>query len=157
MRALKVYDENAPLALPAGKMQTLHQRNKSTPVLSTLAQLGGIKAAAKRTAFADVSNVVRNPSTLDDLVVSRKAQYDPVKDKFTVTVNEISKPAGNLQRPAQRPLSALVRKPLPAQPLVPPAPLENVIAPEPEAPVQPPVQKAVTRRATTIFREPVEM
>jgi G2/mitotic-specific cyclin 3/4 len=154
LRALRVYDENAPLALPAGKMQTLHQRNKSTPVLSTLAQFGGIKAAAKRTAFADVSNVVRNPSARDDLAVHGKGLYDPVKDKFTATVNEVSKPAANLQRPAQRPLSAVVRKPLAIQSLVTPA---EDIASEPEALAEPPVQKVVTKRATTIFRESVEM
>ncbi|EED12888.1 G2/mitotic-specific cyclin (Clb3), putative [Talaromyces stipitatus ATCC 10500] len=48
-------DENAPVgALPT---KTIHQRNKSTPALSAALQNGGLRNAAKRTAFGDISNI----------------------------------------------------------------------------------------------------
>jgi hypothetical protein len=103
MRALRIRDENAPPQLPSGKV--LHQRNKSTPALSALAQVGGLKApAAKRAVFADVSNTVRQPVVKDDLQVSGKVvQLDVLKDPAVVAAKELPKPA--LLRPAQRPLS----------------------------------------------------
>ncbi|PGH00921.1 hypothetical protein AJ79_08076 [Helicocarpus griseus UAMH5409] len=86
-------DENLPLPLnAAGK--TLHQRNKSTPALSTLAGPGGVKNAVKRTAFGDLSNTVN--TTL------------PNKDDSSAAPKGLSvvteKPAA-LARSAQRPLS----------------------------------------------------
>lgn len=48
-------DENAVVGAQPAK--TIHHRNKSTPALSTAAQNGGLKNAAKRTAFGDISNI----------------------------------------------------------------------------------------------------
>lgn len=86
-----------------GPHKTIHQRNKSSPALSSLAQPGGLKAAAKRTAFGDVSNTsnLARPSK-DDSVVGAKARCaDPEK---LVTLQQDKKSAA-LLRPAQRPLS----------------------------------------------------
>ncbi len=104
MRALRIRDENAPPQLPAGK--ALHNRNKSTPALSTLMQIGGIKAAAaKRTVFADVSNTTRQTVAKDDLQIpSKKKNVDVLKDSIVVPTKEVAKP-GALLRPAQRPLA----------------------------------------------------
>jgi hypothetical protein len=49
-------DENIPPTLPGQK--TIHQRNKSSPALSTMLGSAGLKAPAKRTAFGDVSNTI---------------------------------------------------------------------------------------------------
>ncbi|KAF2126753.1 hypothetical protein P153DRAFT_69139 [Dothidotthia symphoricarpi CBS 119687] len=108
-RGLRVRDENAPPAqLPAGK--TLHT-NKSTPALSTLMQLGGIKAAAtKRTVFADVSNTTRQPIAKDDAQgAGKKKGLNVLKDPAVVSAKETGQP-GALLRPAQRPLSTITTK-----------------------------------------------
>lgn len=104
MRALRIRDENAAPQLPAGK--ALHQRNKSTPALSTLMQVGGIKAAAaKRTVFADVSNTTRQTVAKDDLQVpSKKKNLDVLKESVVISTKELAKPNA-LLRPAQRPLA----------------------------------------------------
>jgi G2/mitotic-specific cyclin 3/4 len=108
VRTLRIRDENAPPMLPAGK--ALHQRNKSTPVLSTLAQFGGIKAAAaKRTVFADVSNTTRQAVSKDDIQVLGKKDSNIQKDSAAVSVKELAKP-GALLRPAQRPLANVTSK-----------------------------------------------
>ncbi|RYN39154.1 G2/mitotic-specific cyclin-4 [Alternaria arborescens] len=108
-RALRVRDENALPQLPAGK--ALHSRGKSTPALSTLMQVGGIKAvAAKRTVFGDVSNTTRQPVAKDDMqVTGKKKGLEVLKETSAVTVKEITKP-GALARPAQRPLANVTTK-----------------------------------------------
>ncbi|CAN9209442.1 unnamed protein product [Alternaria alternata] len=108
-RALRVRDENALPQLPAGKV--LHSRGKSTPALSTLMQVGGIKAAAaKRTVFGDVSNTTRQPVAKDDMqVTGKKKGLEVLKETSAVTVKEITKP-GALARPAQRPLANVITK-----------------------------------------------
>ena len=109
MRALRIRDENAQPQLPAGK--TLHSRNKSTPALSTLMQVGGIKAtAAKRTVFGDVSNTTRQPVAKDDTQVNgKKKGLEILKDTAAVTVKDVTKPNA-LSRPAQRPLANIISK-----------------------------------------------
>jgi G2/mitotic-specific cyclin 3/4 len=103
VRTLRIRDENAHPQLPAGK--ALHQRNKSTPALSTLMHAGGIKAAAaKRTVFADVSNTTRQPTAKDDIQVLGKKNGNILKDTAVVSVKELAK-SGALLRPAQRPLA----------------------------------------------------
>ncbi|KAL5119869.1 B-type cyclin [Pleosporales sp. CAS-2024a] len=112
-RTLRIHDENAPRQLPAGKI--LHQRNKSTPVLSTLMQVGGIKAAAaaaaaaKRTVFADVSNTTRQPAAKDDIQILGRKGVVASKDPAAVAVKELAK-SGALLRPAQRPLANITAK-----------------------------------------------
>lgn len=100
MRTLRVQgDENIA---PSSK-QTLHQRHKSTGTLSkNMLAVGGLKAAAKRTAFGDVSNTAKTLVTIhDDSVLPSKVHADFVKP----LAQQQDKPAA-LLRPAQRPLNA---------------------------------------------------
>ena len=86
-----------------GMHKTIHQRNKSSPALSSLAQPGGLKAAAKRTAFGDVSNTSNlvRPSK-DDSTVGAKPRYADLEKPVTL---QQDKKSTALLRPAQRPLS----------------------------------------------------
>lgn len=96
LRALRVYgDENA--LLTAATAKTIHQRNKSSPALSTMAT-----KASKRTAFGDVSNTTTSARPAkDDLILNGKNSFKP--DKSIVSQDE--KKAFTFQRPAQRPSS----------------------------------------------------
>ncbi|KAI9816881.1 MAG: hypothetical protein M1827_001526 [Pycnora praestabilis] len=102
VRMLRVHgDENIPPAIDVNK--TLHQRNKSTPALSAMLNAGGLKAAAKRTAFGDVSNTVKNVQpTKDDSFLSGKTGVQ--KAEKAMIIQQDIKPSA-LLRPAQRPLS----------------------------------------------------
>lgn len=94
-------DENL---IPANGLQkTIHQRNKSSPALSSLAQPGGLKAAAKRTAFGDLSNTsnLARPSK-DDSIIGAKARYTDLEKPVKL---QQDKKSAALLRPAQRPLS----------------------------------------------------
>ncbi|KIN05064.1 hypothetical protein OIDMADRAFT_101886 [Oidiodendron maius Zn] len=91
-------DENA---VPPST-QLLHQRHKSTGTLSTMMAVGGLKAAAKRTAFGDVSNTTKDlASTLDISTGPGK----PLPQPFVRPVSAQENVAAFL-RPAQRPLNA---------------------------------------------------
>lgn len=95
---MRVHDENALPLMPAAAGKAIHQRNKSTPALSTLMQ-GGALRGVKRTAFADVSNTSRAlQSAKDDSVINGKGT--------SVHVQELVKNTTALSRPAQRPLAA---------------------------------------------------
>lgn len=136
--------------------KTLHQRNKSSPALSSL-HAGGLKAAAKRTAFGDVSNTSNTlrPSK-DDSVISMKADYLPLEKLGTF--QQEKKPTA-LLRPAQRPLSVTGLKSI----------LSNVTnshqasvkqaLPEVPQPVQPVAQhcanirKMLTKRNPSLFKD----
>ncbi len=87
----------------AGVQKTLHQRNKSSPSLSTMLNAGGLKMAAKRTAFGDVSNTanVSRPSK-DDSVIGGKGDYHTLEKTIPA---QPDRRATALLRPAQRPLS----------------------------------------------------
>lgn len=85
----------------APSKQVLHQRHKSTGTLSTMLGAGGLKAAAKRTAFGDVSNLVKHAPTHDGLNTSEKNNGFEVLQKPGQTTE---KSAGFL-RPAQRPIT----------------------------------------------------
>ncbi|KAK8209407.1 cyclin-like protein [Phyllosticta capitalensis] len=99
LRSLRIHNENnVPTAVPS---KTIHQRNKSTSALSTAAQTGGIKAAAKRTAFADVSNTSRSNKLVKDDQVAPGKQNIRKKETSLPTLQETSKPSAIL-RPAQR-------------------------------------------------------
>ncbi|ORY09961.1 cyclin-like protein [Clohesyomyces aquaticus] len=144
-------DENAPPQTMAGK--TIHQRNKSTPALSSLLQVGGIKAAAaKRTAFADVSNTARQPLAKDDMQVPGKAKgLSMLKDPAIVTAKEFAKPAA-LLRPAQRPLATLPAKADASnvnQTIAPAVPKHMAV----DAGLQSNIRKVLSKKATTIFKE----
>ncbi|WEW61267.1 B-type cyclin [Emydomyces testavorans] len=91
-------DENVPVLNRNGK--TLHQRNKSSPALSTLAAAGGSKDPSKRTALGNVSNTANILRLTKD-------------DDFTSNVKEnkklVEKPSA-LGRPAQRASQATATK-----------------------------------------------
>ena len=114
-----------------------------------MAQLGGLKAAAKRTAFGDLSNAA-NVSRLskDDTTIPIKASAI-VPEKSIAVVAQEKRPTA-LLRPAQRPLSVLGLKSL----------LHNVSSSNSQAttkqpslenhqPVQPAIQKANIKKLTT--------
>ena len=84
-----------------GAQKTIHQRNKSSPALSSMVHAGSLKIAAKRTAFGDVSNTanVSRPSK-DDLAIGAKAEYYVTEKPVPLAQN---KKATALLRPAQRP------------------------------------------------------
>ncbi|KAL8715371.1 MAG: hypothetical protein Q9220_000704 [cf. Caloplaca sp. 1 TL-2023] len=103
LRNIRVYgDENAAPSL--GPHKAMLQRNKSSPALSTMAQAGGLKAAAKRTAFGDLSNMANagRPSK-DDSAISAKGF--PITTEKSIAVLPQDKKPTALLRPAQRPLS----------------------------------------------------
>ncbi|KAK7514254.1 cyclin-like protein [Phyllosticta citriasiana] len=145
LRSLRIHNENnVPAAVPS---KTIHQRNKSTPALSTVAQTGGIKAAAKRTAFADVSNTSRSIKVVKDDFVAPSKQSSNKKDSSLPTLQESSKPSAIL-RPAQRPVSSITHKAS--------AP-ETVSTALPKNAEHVPPKKLGSKRNTAVFREPVEL
>lgn len=94
-------DENIAPSLK----QSLHQRHKSTGALSfNMLGAGGLKAGAKRAAFGDVSNTARVLNTAqDDLITMGKNNgSENIKPYIQEKTNVLS-------RPAQRPLSAVVK------------------------------------------------
>lgn len=94
-------DENA---IPtAGNQKTLHQRNKSSPALSTMINAGGVKLGAKRTAFGDVSNTanISRPSK-DDSAIGGKGDHNNLEK--TMLAQQVKKTTSFL-RPAQRPMT----------------------------------------------------
>ncbi|KAL1297743.1 hypothetical protein AAFC00_006282 [Neodothiora populina] len=92
VRALRIHDENAPIAAK----QTLHQKNKSAPALPSLMQSGAQRNGGKRAAFADVSNTSRAPSAQDDSAINVKSLK---------TTSQESQKLAPLAKPAQRPLA----------------------------------------------------
>ncbi|KAF2432763.1 hypothetical protein EJ08DRAFT_647853 [Tothia fuscella] len=138
-----------------------HQRTKSASALSTLLK-NGIKAnPQRRTAFADVSNTQRSTvqPAKDDMVLFEKGTYDalPLKSilqplhEIPDTKSQLSKPVA-LLRPAQRPISAIVHKSLPAVPVsttVPAVPRQTAeLHDQHEINV-----KKVCNKRTTVFQE----
>lgn len=151
IRATRVYaDENVVPSL--GPQKTLHQRNKSSPALSSMLHAGGLKAAAKRTAFGDVSNTsnLLRPSKDDAAIGARRDCHPP--EKYLPLQDE--KKATALLRPAQRPLSVSGLKGL----------LSDVVTsthqllpkqPEVQKPLQPApsIRKIVAKRNNTVFKD----
>lgn len=91
------------MAPSMGVQKTLHQRNKSSPALSSMSQAGGLKVAAKRTAFGDVSNTTNVPRpSKDDSTVGGNVGLN-VAEK--TVGSQPDKKIASLSRPAQRPLS----------------------------------------------------
>ena len=141
----------------AGAQKTLHQRNKSSPALSTIHQVGGLKLAAKRTAFGDVSNTANaaRPSK-DDSAIGAKGEYSALEKAITT---QQEKKASSFLRPAQRPLSVSGLKGL----------LNNVASStnlptvkQPLVDIEQPLQhtsqtansrKLVTKKSTAVFKD----
>lgn len=126
-------------------------------------QAGGLKLAAKRTAFGDVSNVSSNTANLfrpskDDSAIGAKGEYS-ILEKMIPTQQD--KKASSFLRPAQRPLSVSGLKGL----------LNNVAhstslpsVKQPLVDIQPPPQqgsqaantrKLVTKKSTAVFKDAV--
>jgi len=152
MRTLRVHgDENVPPVVQGHK--TLHSRNKSSPALSTMAANGAAKIGVKRAVFGDVSNTTHaNRSIRDDSSLNNKTGYE-INEKV-IAVQQDKKPAA-LLRPAQRPLSVSGLRAL----------LSNVtntsnittatsIKPEAQVPAPANTRKVLTKRNTTIFKDP---
>ncbi|KAI6245704.1 G2/mitotic-specific cyclin-4 [Erysiphe necator] len=93
-------DENCAPAICNN--QYLHHRQKSANQMATL-PVGGLKATAKRTAFGDVSNTVKNLSnSQDDLrrtqnefkssdIQEKSNFFKPTKKHFAIAATKISK------------------------------------------------------------------
>src|SRR3954452_5822666 len=97
MRALRALnDENCPPDGPVLR-KTIHQRNKSSPALTTNNPMKGI---AKRSAFADLSNLnsFKRTSKDDSSVASKFASQLPVKTGLQ------ERKSTTFLRPAQRPI-----------------------------------------------------
>ena len=134
--------------------KTIHQRNKSSPSLSTLAQGGGLKPATKRSAFGDVSNTANaNRPIRDDSIISTKGGFQ--LGEKVISLQQERKTTTALLQPAQRPQTIAGGKGL----------VNNVsnstaattsksilidIQPNPQ-PAN--VRKAITKRNTTIFKD----
>ena len=143
----------------AGTQKTLHQRNKSSPALSTIHQAGGLKLAAKRTAFGDVSNTsnLSRPSK-DDSAIGAKGDYS-IMEKLIPTQQD--KKASSFLRPAQRPLSVSGLKgllnnvasstnlPLVKQPLV------DIQQPLSQPSQAANTRKLVTKKSTAVFKDAI--
>ncbi|EAU37291.1 G2/mitotic-specific cyclin cdc13 [Aspergillus terreus NIH2624] len=95
-------DENAPFPLATGK--TVHQRNKSTPALSTMYQTGTTKNnGPRRAAFGDVSNTTNSvQGSRDDAALAVKKSSKALEKPAALIVER--KPSV-LSQPAHRPLS----------------------------------------------------
>jgi len=152
LRATRVLPDQENTA-PALSKQTLHQRHKSTGTLSSMMQIGGLKAAAKRTAFGDVSNTVRNPpSAYDDSAIPSKQIHEIVKPVAT----QDKAPA--FLRPAQRPLNSAASKiSLTNTSTTSTEPIPNSIAPRP-APADPrqqvpAIKRTLSKRSTSIYKD----
>jgi G2/mitotic-specific cyclin 3/4 len=160
---LRIRDENMPPPNAAGPAKTLHQRGKSTSALSTLLK-NGIKAnPQRRTAFADVSNTTRqtNVPAKDDMILTEKGAFDAFQP-FKSTLQPLKETQNILQpqpkptallRPAQRPLSAIIHKSLPAVPVntIASAVPKHIVT-EPSCDVAN-IKKVLSKRATTVFKE----
>ncbi len=155
VRTLRVNDENA---IPtAGTHKTLHQRNKSSPALSSMLHAGGLRLATKRTAFGDVSNIanVSRPSK-DDSAIGGKGDSN-IREK-PLQAQHDRKTAAFL-RPAQRPLSVSglngllnVTTTTSQQPIK--QPLSEIQQPTQPTNSVADARKVVTKRSTAVFKDP---
>jgi G2/mitotic-specific cyclin 3/4 len=154
----RIRDENIPPS-GAAPLKALHQRNKSTPALSTLLQ--GINAnPPKRAAFADVSNTVRTIAAIkDDMILQQKVTVEKVALKSSKeSTQEQAPPALQmakstaLLRPAQRPLSAAIQKSALPPFNEPFASMASKRLAEQSGDAN--IGKTITKRETTVFKEP---
>ncbi|RAL59250.1 hypothetical protein DID88_006965 [Monilinia fructigena] len=100
-------DENiAPAPLITNKQSTLHQKHKSTGTLASMLAVGGLKAAAKRTAFGDVSNTAKTLNTIHDESAINGKSVEVIKP---IAIQDKS---AALLRPAQRPINNGFKAPL---------------------------------------------
>lgn len=150
-------DENLPPMIN-GPQKTIHQRNKSSPALTTMAGMG--KNGGIRTAFGDVSNTansIRLENVKDDLAYPSKVKAHVPEKTTTAQVLQEKKSAA-LLRPAQRPLSNTIKSIL-TNSSNNKKEIENAGRPTSAAEVQAAnnitanTRKVLTKRNTTIFKD----
>lgn len=135
--------------------QSLHQRHKSTGALMLGA--GGLKGGAKRAVFGDVSNTARvlNNAQDDLSALGRNNGLEKIKPVLQENANV-------LNRPAQRPLSTVVKNFLghnssnQATSGVLPNKVSQSVAAQPQPPFhqsQSTKPRALSKRATTIYKD----
>ena len=135
--------------------KTIHQRNKSSPALTSQMAGHALKAAAKRTAFGDIANTVNGtrPSK-DDTAITTKPVLQVI-GKTTQAAQE--KKSTAFLRPAQRPMSISNLKGL-LSGVVNAGSIETGLkstSTEVGLPSQPSnTRKILTKRNTTIFKDP---
>lgn len=116
-------------------------------------QVGGIKAAAaKRTAFADVSNTTRQPAAKDDIQVLGKKDGNVLKDAVIASAKELAKPNA-LLRPAQRPLSTIASRTnvtVSSDPIASVVPKQVTIDANQQATN---IRKILSKKSTAVFKE----
>lgn len=140
-------DENLP---PSGhSSKTIHQRNKSSPALTTnLTEGQGLKAAAKRTAFGDVSNIVAGRPSKDDSALHSKPSLQPAA-KAGQTLDQRKSIA--LLRPAQKGLKTILagaNSTATSKNSFNPPSTDNEVASHPII-----TKKTLSKRHTTIFKD----
>lgn len=125
-----------------------------------MAQAGGLKAAAKRTAFGELSNVanVSRPSKDDSVIISKTNVI--VSEKAVAVLPQEKRPTA-LLRPAQRPLSVSGLKSLlhnvpgiHSQASVKQAPIEPQQSGQPVV-QQPNTRKLATKKSKAVFKDAV--
>jgi G2/mitotic-specific cyclin 3/4 len=144
-------DENVA---PVTTKQTLHHsRHKSTGTLSNMLAVGGLKAAAKRTAFGDVSNTVKSLVVHDESAPAGKQ----TKVELVKPSAKPEKPAA-LLRPAQRSLNIAPAKnhvnsaAVHAEPIL--APVASIVPlGESRANAPPPPKRTLSKKATIIYKD----
>ncbi|KAH0564982.1 hypothetical protein GP486_001630 [Trichoglossum hirsutum] len=148
LRSLRVHgDENIPVEIN----KSLHQRHKSTGALSTFinssTNVGGLKAAAKRTAFNDVSNTKNLQLNNDSAAIGKKQSSE------TADASQEKNPVP-LLRPAQRPLSVSGLKAILSVTSTSHASRDSTAPKQPLPDVQTAVsRKVLTKRSTIIFKD----
>ena len=108
------------------KHKALHSRNKSSPALSTMANTGALKVAAKRAAFGDISQTHRGNRSLAESGLGQ-TENKPQEKKIAT-----------LMQPAQKPLSNISN---------------SAIVPLVKTAHDSQVKHVITKRATTIFKD----
>jgi G2/mitotic-specific cyclin 3/4 len=144
-------DENIA---PVTAKQTLHHsRHKSTGTLSNMLAVGGLKAAAKRTAFGDVSNTVKSLTVHEEPSVGGKQG----KVELVKPLAQLEKPPA-LLRPAQRTLNLVPTKGNVSISASQPEPMLAPVATKiplgdsrPHAP--PPPKRTLSKKATIIYKD----
>ncbi|KAJ9613470.1 B-type cyclin [Cladophialophora chaetospira] len=134
-------DENMP---PEGlPTKTIHQRNKSSPALvSSFAESQGLKAAAKRTAFGDVSNVAAARPSKDDSSLHTKGGLKPSQSLDQRRSIALLRPAQKGLKNILAGASAAATSKISAHPSTTDTGLSLQ-----------PLKKTLTKRHTTIFKD----
>lgn len=134
--------------------KAIHQRHKSSPALSSMANADGLKAAAKRTAFGDVSNTANmvRPSNDDSVTVQKSESIIEKLAPLRADQKNVS-----LLRPAQRPVPAVPKistgtslDPSAMAPLK--HPLAEIQTSQPANQVAN-MRRVLTKKSTTVFKD----